>query len=82
MNDIVKHLAEEAGFMMWENEPWKPDGAVIDWSANYDAELDKFAELVIRECAEYIRARNFDLLKDDYPIGVSSEQLLHHFGLE
>jgi hypothetical protein len=82
MKDNIKQIAEKAGFMMWSDEPWKPDGAVVDWAATYDDELEKFAELLIRECAEFIRAKNFKLLEDDYPIGVSSEELLQHFELE
>jgi len=82
MKENIKQLAENAGFAMWSDEPWRPEGAIVDWSSNYDAELEKFAELVIRECAEYIRAKNFKLLEDDYPVGVSSKHLLQHFGLE
>jgi len=82
MKENIKQLAEKAGFMMWEDEPWKPEGAVVDWAATYDDELEKFAELLIRECAEFIRARNYDLIRDDYPIGVSSDELLYHFELE
>ena len=50
MNEKIKQLAEKAGFYLWENEPWKPEGAVVDWSCDYDSELEKFAELIIREC--------------------------------
>jgi len=82
MKENIKQIAENAGFMMWSDEPWRPHGAVVDWAATYDDELEKFAELLIRECAEFIRARNYDLMRDDYPIGVSSDELLYHFGLE
>ena len=50
MNERIKLLAEQAGFMLWENEPWNP-GDVVDWSARYDDELAKFAELIVLECA-------------------------------
>ena len=43
-------LAEQAGFIMWSDEPWKPKGATIDWSCNYDKELKKFTKLVQEEC--------------------------------
>ena len=49
MNKQIKLLAEQAGFMMWENESWNP-GDVIDWSARYDTELEKFANIIIFEC--------------------------------
>ena len=46
MNERTKELAERAGFVMWSDCDWKPEGEVIDWSSNYDDELEKFAELV------------------------------------
>lgn len=50
MNEKIKELAEKAGFLLWEDEPWKPEGAIIDWGSQYDGELEKFAELIISEC--------------------------------
>ncbi len=49
MKKIVKELAKEAGFILWEDEEWKPPGESIDWSSSYDNELEKFAELVIQD---------------------------------
>ena len=37
---------------MWADESWKPEGAIIDWSSNYDKELERFAELIVRECID------------------------------
>jgi len=48
----IKKLAEQAGFVMWADESWKPEGAIIDWSSNYDKELERFAELIVRECID------------------------------
>lgn len=50
MKDKVKQLAEQAGFVFWNNEEWKPEDQVIDWSSVYDKELEKFAELIVKEC--------------------------------
>jgi len=47
MKKIVKELAKEAGFIFWENEEWKPKGAAIDWSSDYDKELEKFFKLTV-----------------------------------
>ena len=47
MNPVIKKLAEEAGFCFWEDEEWKPKDAVIDWSAQYDDEFQKYSELLI-----------------------------------
>ena len=56
MKDKVKQLAERAGFVLWNNEEWKPEGQVIDWSCDYDKELEKFAELIVKECANAFEA--------------------------
>lgn len=50
MNEKVKELAEKAGFILWEDEDWNP-GDVIDWASRYDNELQKFADLIVKECA-------------------------------
>ena len=50
MNEKIKELAEKAGFLLWEDEPWKPEGDIVDWGSQYDGELEKFAELIINEC--------------------------------
>jgi len=42
-------LAEQAGFVMWSDCEWKPKGATIDWSCDYDKELVKFVKLVKAE---------------------------------
>ena len=49
MNEQIKLFAEQAGFVMWEDEPWNP-GDVVDWSTRYDTELEKFANIIIFEC--------------------------------
>ena len=49
MNERIRGLAEQAGFVMWGDESWNP-GDVVDWSSSYDNELKKFAELIIQEC--------------------------------
>jgi hypothetical protein len=49
-------LAEQAGFIFWADESWRPEGDTIDWSSNYDEELTKFAELIVRECMHMVDA--------------------------
>ena len=48
MKKIVRELAKDAGFIFWENEEWKPKGATIDWSCDYDKELEKFFKLAVK----------------------------------
>jgi hypothetical protein len=76
MNEKIKQLAEKAGFYLWENEPWKPEGAVVDWSCDYDSELEKFAELIIRECANVAHT-----CIDDEWFDVGGA-ILDHFGVK
>ena len=47
MNKELREIAKEAGFIFWEDEPWRPSGAAIDWSSNYDWELEKFAQIIM-----------------------------------
>jgi len=49
MKSEYKELAKQAGFIFWANEDWKPVDAVIDWSCDYDKELEKLIELVIEK---------------------------------
>ena len=51
MNKQIKLFAEQAGFVMWEDEPYNP-GGVIDWSSEYDTELERFANMLIFECVK------------------------------
>jgi len=44
MNNQIRLLAEQAGFHYIKDEG-------IGWAGNYNASLPKFAELIVRECA-------------------------------
>ena len=72
MNERLKDLAEQAGFVLWQDEPWRPTD-VIDWSSRYDDELKKFAELIVRECANF---------SDKGTRGGIGELMKKHFGVE
>jgi hypothetical protein len=60
MNERIRKLAEQAGFVMWSDCDWKPRGEVIDWASNYDDELEKFAELIVRECMDNLAWHGHD----------------------
>ena len=61
MHPKLLELAEKAEFSMWTDEPWKPDGATIDWSSNYDREIQKFADLIVQEIEDYIKEAEGDI---------------------
>lgn len=75
MNEQIKGLAEQAGFVLWEDEPWRPTD-VIDWSSRYDDALKKFAELIVRECADWTN-ENVGLITPE-----ARQDLYKHFGVE
>jgi hypothetical protein len=56
MDKKIKDFAKKAGFVMWSNETWGPGAGHIDWAGPYDKELEKFYELVVRECAKEVNS--------------------------
>lgn len=60
MNEQIKQLAEQAGFVFWGEEDWNP-GDEIDWSCRYDDEFKKFAELMVREHLKVLQQRWYEL---------------------
>ncbi len=54
MNERIKQLAGEAGFLMWDGEEHAPIDAVVDWSCSYDYELEKFADLIVQKCIQRV----------------------------
>jgi hypothetical protein len=53
LGDIMKKkhkkLLKKAGFCFWDDESWKPEGAVIDWANNYDKEIVKYTKLLTKQ---------------------------------
>ena len=82
MNEQIKKLANQAGFVLWKNESWNP-GDTVDWSCRYDDELEKFAELIVKECVVICR----DIDGEDNIDAKSGRQdcaveIKEHFGVE
>ena len=46
MNERIRELAEQAGIVFWEIS------GDVDWRQANRETLDKFAELIVRECGE------------------------------
>jgi len=70
MNKHIKELAEEAGFAMKiDDDPNSPPGW---WGAGHDPTFEKFAELIVRECA--LIAKTAEPYRSD-------DLILRHFGL-
>ena len=66
MNQQIKQLAEQCGGFPCSQDEW----------GFYNKDLEKFAELIVRECAE-IADRETSLPCDSY-----GELIKQHFGVE
>ena len=55
MNDSMIRLAEEAGFVFWKDESWKPQDGIIDWSCDYSNEFDKYSKLLVQETIKQLK---------------------------
>lgn len=84
MNNRIKELVDLAGFVRFspEEDPYTP----IDWSSDYSLELEKFAELIVKECMLCCERAISDPVRDEintfeqggaYCIG----EIMYHFGV-
>ena len=75
MNDRIRELLVESGFCFWEDEEWGPGPGKVSWECEYEKEMEKFSELLVRECA--VAAANAEGI-----CGVTAEAITTHFGIE
>ena len=68
MNERIGKLAVEAG-AHWEHGDWNMPSAVYF----SERDLEKFAELIVRECLSYAKDGDLDFMKF---------MIKHHFGVE
>jgi len=64
MNERIKELVEEAGFILWGNEEWGPGEGHVDWACDYKEELAKYTELIVRECLKKVEEEYKPVLED------------------
>ena len=76
MNDKIKALAEQAGFVFWNDESWGPGSGNIDWSCDYQREFNTFVQSLVNECAK-VANDNFD--KGFCPVG---QYIKEEFGVK
>lgn len=56
LGEKTTQLAEKAGFIFWDEESyWGPGKGHIDWSSEYTNELERFKNLIVKECASIVR---------------------------
>ena len=76
MNERIRELAEQAGIVFWEIS------GDVDWRQANRENLEKFAELIVRECA-YIPIDMWDKAELNADVAVKIEdRIKQHFGVE
>ena len=91
MNERIQKLAEQAGMK-------SPDGFKLTVSHMTTFQLEKFAELIVRECIDILSQNNpcppettimYSLIQDEYfdkgwqvAVETKSNQIKKHFGVE
>ena len=72
MNERIKELMEQAGLHDFVVE-----------SMGIDEEMNKFAELIVRECIDIAGKEDFDvMMKEGYPCSQTAKKIKQHFGVE
>jgi hypothetical protein len=87
MNERIKQLAEQAGIGFWGNRI-----IIFDFSADSEEVIQKFTELVVRECARIARATPVPDFDDhvkqqlghtwDMAAIEAGREIIKHFGVE
>jgi hypothetical protein len=87
INKKLQELAADAGFAFWEDEAWGPGPGNIDWSSEYDMELqglyDRMLEEVLKTIDESTKALTLTSFDASYMAGVNKklkEDILNKFG--
>lgn len=70
MNEKIKELVEQAGFIV-------DNGKICAMKQDNTIEFEKFAELIVRECADQV-----DDYFCDFYNRTAAEQIKQHFGVE
>jgi hypothetical protein len=83
MNERIKELAVEAG-LKWKAQPphYTNTNNPIDFPVSANRDLEKFARLIVWECAEVVRIQNEQFMENESHYGVVSTDILKHFGFE
>lgn len=76
MNERIRELATQAGFEFWQDEQWNP-GDLIDWSARYDDEFIKFAELLTQDVMELQKEKILELIESHIEQAIDIEGQRH-----
>lgn len=88
INKKLTELAVDAGFAFWEDEKWGPGPGNIDWSSEYDQQLqglyDRMLEEVLQTIDESIKSSTLTSFDVNYLGTVNKklkEDILKKFGV-
>jgi hypothetical protein len=54
INKKLQEMAVDAGFAFWEDEAWGPGPGNIDWSSEYDQQLQCLYDIMLEEVLKTI----------------------------
>ena len=75
-NKLFKHLASDAGFFVYDDDPTPDDLDLISWEMSYDdATLIEYTNLIIKECVNIIQ----DAVDREIPANEYTDLILNHF---
>lgn len=72
MNEKIKQLAEQAGFV---------DYMVLNRIESKEEVLENFAKLIVKECAKSVAGFHKEDEEDEYILHSASEVIKRHFGV-
>lgn len=76
MNEITKHLASNAGFFVYDDDPTPDDPNYISWDMSYNDEiLVDYTNLLVKECVNIIRCA----VDRQIPASEYADMILTHF---
>ena len=73
MNTRIKEFERESGLEIY--------GLGTD-RVKWEYTVEKFTQLIVRECAEMVRIQNEQFMENESHYGVVSTDVLKHFGVE
>ena len=79
MNKEFKSLADEAGFVRFS--PEEDSDTPIDWSCDYTEDLNRFAELIVRQCAMIADTERSNSVGCGYITKTLGMRIKEHFGV-
>lgn len=82
LNERVKRIIEDSGFIVWEDEPWGPGKLDIDWSCDYTKEMETFVKSLLEEIIADIQCYSSLSIEGSSPHVESVEDIAYNQAIE